>query len=187
MQTQPSVIATGDFLYFAPAGQAFTVPSAGTVGPAAKPGATDAIWTTFALGTVKKPATVKKTAKETMIKAPLPNSGMIATTNVLRSELGFVMDIEMNEISRLALAGFYQSGLIALNATSFYPLAGIANFLGWLKIQRFDASLATGTPWLVEDWWVDLNVTDIAVGENNVIQPKFAATWLYSALAGAAC
>ena len=183
MQTQPSVIATGDFLYFAPSGQAFTIPSAGTVGSAAKPGPTDSIWTTFALGSVKKPATDKITSKAAKIMAPMPGTGIVTTKDLIRTEHELVMNVEMNELSRLALAGFYKSPLIQLADTAFNPLAQGANFKGWLKRQRYDA---TNGLYLVDDWWVDLNVTDIAVGENNIINPKFEFTWLYSALAGSA-
>lgn len=183
MQAQPSVIATGDFLYFAPGGQAFTIPGAGTVGVAAKPGPTDSIWTTYALGSVKKPATDKVTSKAATILAPLPGTGVIAPKDIIRTEHGMVMTVEMNELSRLALAGFYKSPLIAIADTGFNPLAGGANFKGWLKRQRYDA---TNGLYIVDDWWVDLNVTDIAVGENNIINPKFEFTWLYSALAGSA-
>ena len=183
MQTQPSVIATGDFLYFAPGGQAFTIPGAGTVGAAAKPGPTDPIWTTFALGSVKKPAVDKITSKEVKVTAPMPGTGIITTKQVLRTEHDLMMTAEMNEISRLAVAGFYKSPLIQLTDTGFFPLSGPSSFTGWLKRQRYDASNGL---WVVDDWWVDLNVTDIKAGENNVINPTFAFTWLYSALAGSA-
>ena len=185
MQQQPSVIATGDFLYFAPAGQAFTIPGAGTVGVAAKPGAADAIWTTFALGSVKKPIMPKLASKEAVIMAPLPGTGIIAPKQVLRTEHNLTLEVEINEISRLSMAGFYQSPLIQLTDTGFFPLSGNGSFNGWLKVQRYDAS-NPGTPWQTQDWWVDLNVTDLATGENNIINPKFKFTWLYSALAGGA-
>ena len=183
MQAQPSVIATGDFLYFAPGGQAFTIPSAGTVSAVAKPGPTDPIWTTFVLGTVKKPSVDKITSKESKIKAPMPGTGVIATNAIIRTDHELQMDVEMNEISRLAMAGFYKSNLIQITDTSFHPLGGAGSIMGWLKRQRFDA---TNGLYIVDDWWVDLNVTDIAIGDNNIINPKFAFTWLYSALAGSA-
>ena len=183
MQAQPSVIATGDFLYFAPGGQSFTIPSAGTVSATAKPGATDPIWTTFALGSVKKPTQPKLASKETKIMAPMPGTGIITTKNVLRTEHDLTLEVDMNEVSRLSMAGFYQSPLIQITDTAFYPLSSSGNFTGWLKVQRYDA--ANGL-WSTQDWWVDLNVTDLAIGENNVINPKFKFTWLYSALAGTA-
>ena len=183
MQQQPSVIATGDFLYFAPAGQAFTIPGAGIVGVAAKPGAADSVWTTFALGSVMKPTTDKITSKEAKITAPMPGTGIITTKDVLRTEHDLGMTVEMNEISRLALAGFYKSPLIQLTDTGFFPLSGASNFKGWLKRQRYDA---TNGLYVVDDWWVDLNVTEIKPGQNNIINPTFQFTWLYSALAGSA-
>lgn len=183
MQAQPSVIATGDFLYFAPGGQAFTIPGAGTVGAAAKPGPTDPIWVTFALGSVKKPTVDKVTSKAAKIMAPMPGTGIVTTKDLIRTEHDLVMTVEMNELSRLALAGFYKSPLIQVTDTGFFPLSGAANFKGWLKRQRYDA---TNGLYVVDDYWVDLNVTDVAVGENNIINPKFEFTWLYSALAGSA-
>jgi hypothetical protein len=181
MQQQPSVIATGDFLYFAPAGQAFTIPAAGTVSNSAKPGPTDPIWTTFALGTVKKPSMDKLTSKEAKITAPMPGTGIIVTQQIVRTEHDLTMEVEMNQISRLAMAGFYKSPLIQLTDTSFYPLSGPGSIMGFLKRQRYDA---TNGLYIVDDWWVDLNVTELAAGENNIIQPKFTFTWLYSSLAG---
>src|ERR1039457_2033051 len=105
MQAQPVVIATGDFLYFAPGGKAFTIPGTGTVSATVKPDPTDTIWTTYALGTVKKPSTEKVTSKESKITAPMPGTGIITTRQFLRSEHDLVMTVEMNEVSRLALAG----------------------------------------------------------------------------------
>ena len=186
MQAQPSVIATGDFLYFAPAGQAFTIPAAGVVAATAIPDPTDPIWTTFGLGTVKKPTTDKVTSKEIKVMAPLPGSGTISLRNIIRPEHELMMEVEMNEMSRLALGAFYKAGLIAINATSFTPLSSSQSFQGWLKRQRYDASQANGTPWIVDNWWADLNCTDIAVNEPNWITPKFQITWLYSALQGSA-
>jgi len=183
MQADPKVIATGDFLYFAPSGKAFTIPAAGTVSATAKPDPTDTVWTTYALGTVKKPSTDKVTSKEAKIMAPMPGTGIIATQKILRTEHELVMTVEMNEISRLALAGFYKSALIESADTSFHPLGGPGSIEGWLKRQRYDG---TSGLYIVDDWWVDMNVTDIAVGENNIINPKFEFTWLYSALAGSA-
>ena len=135
----PTVIQTGDFLYFAPAGQAFTIPAAGTVSATAKPGAADSIWTTFGLGTVKKPTTDKVDAKAIEIKAPMPGTGIIVTQNVVRPERSLKIMVEMNELSRLALAGFYQSAYIQLTDTTFSPLAGSGSLQGWLKRQRYDA------------------------------------------------
>ena len=186
MQAQPSVIATGDFLYFAPNGKAFTIPANGTVSATAIPDPTDPIWTTYALGTVKKPATDKIASKEIKVLAPLPGSGTISLRNIIRPEHEMSMEVEMNEISRLALAGFYKSGLIEIGATSFYPLSSSQPLLGWLKRQRYYASQANGTPWIVDNWWVDLDCTDIAVSEPNLITPKLKFTWLYSALQGSA-
>ena len=184
-QTGPSVIATGDFLYFAPGGQAFTVPQAGTVGNSSKPGAADSIWTTFALGTVKAPTMDKITSKATKIKTPMPGTGVVATTDVKRPSFEMTMTVEMNELSRTALAGFYKSPLIQLTDTSFYPASRSDSLAGWLKRQRYDAFKGL---WITDDWWVDLDVTDLkGDGEDkNIICPQFVFEWMYSPLAGSA-
>ena len=184
MQQQPSVIQTGDFLYFAPGGTAYTIPVAGNVSANAKPGAADPAWVTFALGTVKKPTADKVTAKAVEVMAPMPGTGVVVTTNVLRPTRALKMTVEMNELSRLALAGFYLTPFIQLTDTSFVPLSGSGALQGWLKRQRYDANNGL---YLVDDWWVDLFVTDLATDEENVLHPKFEFTWLYSALAGSAC
>jgi hypothetical protein len=186
MQAQPSVIATGDFLYFAPGGKAFTIPAAGVVAATAIPDPTDPIWTTYALGTVRKPTQDKVASKEIKVMAPLPGSGTISLRTIIRPEHELTMEVEMNEISRLALAGFYKSGLIEIGDTSFFPLANSTGLQGWLKRQRYDASQSNGTPWIVDNWWVDLDVTEIAVSDPNLITPKFKFSWLYSALQGSA-
>lgn len=182
-QIAPSVIATGDFLYFGPAGQAYTIPQAGTISNISKPGPTDPIWTTFALGTVKEPPQDKFTGKAVTISAPMPGSGAIAPTNILRPTVGLTSSVTMNELSRTALAGFYKSPLIQLTDTSFYPLSRVAGLQGWLKRQRYDAFNGL---WITEDWWVDVDVADIAKDQENIIMPKFEFTWLYSPLAGSA-
>lgn len=183
MQQQPSVIQTGDFLYFAPTGQAYTVPAAGTVSSTSKPGAGDAIWTTFALGTVKKPTQDKVEAKAVAIKAPIPGTGIVTTMNIVRPQRDMKMMVEMNELSRLSLAGFYQCPLIQLTDTSFNPLSGSGSFQGWLKRQRYDA---TNGLYIVDDWYVDLSVTDMPTDEENLLRPKFEFNWLYSPLAASA-
>jgi len=183
MQQQPSVIATGDFLYFAPAGQAFTVPAAGVVSAAALPGAADTIWTTFGLGTVMKPTTDKYEGKDVVIKQPLPGTGIIIPQQILRPDRGLTMEVTMNEFSRLSVAGFYKSPLIMLTDTAFYPLAGEGSLQGWLKRQQYDN---TNGLYKVDNWWVDLNCTKMDVHDDNVVSPTFTFTWLYSGLAGSA-
>lgn len=184
MQQQPSVITAGDFLYFAPAGQAFTIPGAGTVSATAKPGPTDPIWTTFALGTVAdgKPVTEKKEMKGVQIKAPMPGTGIIVPQQVLYPSRAIMFEFTMNEYSRLALAGFFKTNLIQLADTSFSPLAG-NSLQGWLKRQRYDDFNGLIQ---VDDMWVDLDCTDLGAKEDNIIQPKFTGTWLYAALNGSA-
>ena len=182
MDQQPSIVATGDFLYFAPSGQAFTVPGAGVVSAAAKPGATDPIWTTYALGTTSKATSDKFTGKPVTISAPIPGTGQIAPTTIVRPTLGFTVTAVMNEFSRLAAAGFYRSPLIQPTDTSFTPLSG-GPIQGWLKRQRYNQ--ASGL-FMVLDFWVDLDCTELTLKEENVIQPQFVFTWLYSGLQGAA-
>lgn len=182
MEQQPSVIQTGDFLYFAPTGQAYTIPAAGTVSSSALPDASDPIWTTFALGTVMKTTTDKVTAKEIPIMAPMPGTGMIRTNKILRPSASLTVEAEMNEISRTAMAGFYKSPLIQTTDTSFVALSGEGSIEGWLKRQRYDG---VNGLWIVDDYYVDLNVTDLTP-EDNVLHPKFVFTWLYSSLAAQA-
>lgn len=172
MQQQPAVIASGDFLYFAPAGQSFTVPAAGAVSNSAKPDPTDPIWTTFSLGTVGKTPQDKRTSKEVKLMQPT-TAGTIVPVNILRPQHELTMEVTMNEMSRLALTGFYKSPLIQLTDTGFYPLTA-SSLQGWLKRVRWQ----NGTPWITEDWWVDLDVQELAVEQPNVIQPKFVFTWL---------
>lgn len=186
MQQQPSVIATGDFLYFAPAGKAFTLPAPGTVSNVAttgKPDAADPIWTDYSLGSVKQVTTDKRTSKEVKIMAPIPGTGQITTKKILRTQHELTMEAEMNEISRLALSGFYKSDLIELADESFVPLAGPGSLEGWLKRQRYDSNAGL---WIVDDWWVDLDVSDFVKTDPNIINPKFLFTWLYAADAGSA-
>jgi hypothetical protein len=184
MQPQPSVIATGDFLYFAPAGKTFTVPAAGIVSATSKPGATDPIWTDYMLGTVMKPSQDKYSGKTVTIKAPMPGTGIVAPVNIIRPSHELTMEVEMNELSRLALAGFYKAVLIEPGDTLYNPLARGAGLQGWLKRQRYDQN---GNIVAVDDWYVDLDCTDLATQANeNIINPKFLFTWLYSPLAGSA-
>lgn len=172
MQQQPSVIASGDFLYFAPAGKAFTIPAAGIVSNAAKPDPTDPIWSDYLLGTVAKMPQDKRTSKEVKIMQPT-TAGTIVPVDILRPQHELTMEVTMNEVSRLALAGFYKSGLIEITDTTFYPLTA-SSLQGWLKRVRWQ----DGAPWITDDWWVDLDCSELAVVEPNVIQPKFLFTWL---------
>jgi hypothetical protein len=173
MKLQPSVIASGDFLFFAPSGKAFTIPSAGVVSNAAKPDPTDPIWTDYSLGTVDVMPVDKRSSKEVKIMRPT-TTGTIVPVTVIRPQHELTMEVTMNEVSRLALTGFYKSSLIEITDTTFYPLTA-SSLQGWLKRQRYDDS---GNPWLVDDWWVDLDVSEFTKVDPNVIKPKFMFTWL---------
>ncbi len=181
METTPTVIATGDFLYFAPTGQAYTIPEDGTVSVTARPDPTDPIWTEFILGTVTKPTTDKFTGKDVVIKSPIPGTGIIAAKKVLRPERGLTMEVEMNEFGRLAAAAFYKAPLIQSADVSFFPLSGQGSIEGWLQRQRYDNDNGL---WITDSWYVDCNVTDIKYGEQSIVNPTFMFTWLYAALAG---
>jgi hypothetical protein len=113
----------------------------------------------------------------------MPGTGIVVTTNIIRPTQGLQMMVEMNELFRVALAGFYKSPLIQITDTALYPLSRSDGLQGWLKRQRYDA--ANGL-WITDDWWVDVDVTDLATDEENVIHPKFQFEWLYSPLAGTA-
>lgn len=176
-QGTPSVIATGDFLYFAPAGQAFNLPAPGTVSNAAKPSAADPVWTNFSLGTVMKTGTDKRSSKEVKIFQPTVN-GTIVPLNILRPQHELTFEVEMNEIGRTALAAFYKTPLIQNADTVFYPLTS-SSLQGWLKRQRYSTA-NPGTPWIVDDMWVDIDAQEFPVVEPNVIHPKFVFTWLIS-------
>jgi hypothetical protein len=175
MQQQPSVIASGDYLYFAPAGQAFNIPAAGVVSNSAKPDPADPIWLTFGLGTVAKLPQDKRTSKAVTIMQPTIQ-GTIVPFNILRPQHELTMEVTMNEMSRLALTGFYKSPLIGLADTTFYPLTS-SSLQGWLKRVRWQ----NGAPWITDDWWADLDCEEFTVVEPNIIQPKFKFTWLGSA------
>ena len=175
MQGTPSVIATGDFLFFAPEGQNFNLPAPGTVSNAAKPSPADPLWTAFSLGTVMKAPQDKRQSKAVTIKQPTVN-GTIVPQTILRPEHELTIEVQMNEISRTALAAFYKAPLIQNADTVYYPLTSSA-LRGWLKRQRY-ATANPGTPWIVEDFYVDVDVQEFVVTEPNVIQPKFLFTWL---------
>ena len=176
MQAQPVVIATGDFLFFAPEGKAFTIPSAGTVSNAAKPDPTDPLWTDYLLGTVSgKPTQDKRTSKAVTIKTPT-TSGTIVPKTILRTEHELSMEVMMNEIGRVAMAAFYKAPLIESGDTTFYPLTSSA-LRGWLKRQRYSPD-NPGNPWIVDDWYVDVDAQEFSTTEPNIIQPKFVFTWL---------
>lgn len=182
MQQQPAIIATGDFPYFAPTGQPYTIPANGTVSNNAKPGATDPIWQTFSLGTVRKPVMPKYEGKAVEIKSPVPGTGFIVTRKIVRPERGLTLEIETNELSRLAMAAFYKANLIMLTDTSFAPLSGTGSIEGWLKVQRYDAGNGV---YDIGDWYVDMDCSDLKIEDGNIVCPNFKFTLLQSGIAAA--
>ncbi len=139
--TTRSLIA-GLHLYWFRDGVAFTVPSAGTAGREALPGAADDAW--IDLGIVRE-GSIQHDREEHEIYAPLP--GRKRLWEVLETKGKITISGTLEEVSPLAVELAFGADALDDDSTSFTPLDAPAK-KGWLRLQvndELDAALTTVT------------------------------------------
>ena len=163
----------GNHAFFFRDGAAFTVPSAGTAGRAAKPGAADTSW--IDLGIVSE-LNVQHDREQREVFAPTP--GVLRLYDVIETKRNMKITATCMEMSPMAFELIF--GTLALTSASsqYNPLEGTTK-KGWLKIQQYDQNDALAN---TLDIYVHIKVTgEINFGENIVTVP-IEASVLHSTL-----
>lgn len=166
-------VILGNHGFFFRDGGSFTVPSAGTAGRAAKPGAADTGW--IDLGIVSE-LNVQHDRESREVYAPTP--GVLRLYDVIETKRMLSLTMTCMELSPLGFELIF--GTLALTSASsqYNPLEGTTK-KGWLKIQQYDQNDAIIN---TLDIYVQVKVTgEINFGENIVTIP-IEAVVLHSTL-----
>lgn len=171
-----ATLAIATHAFFFREGDAFTVPSAGTCGVNAKPGAADPKW--ISLGTIENFEDAISDEEEKKVWAPTP--GHLQVKDIITTKQGMTFKLTSNDLSPLAVEAFYRtSQKLDGTSTQFNPLSAVPR-KGWLKLQRYDHNDILR---FAIDLWVRLKVTGgIKGGNGDLIMPEFEAELLYSSL-----
>ena len=159
---------------FFPAGKAYTVPSSGTAGRSAKPGAGDAGWINMGIIKMSKDA-IGGEKKETF--APVPGKKVRYDIHRLKETL--THKFTCLEITPLAIQCLYRTLALDESSSQFNALEGV-EVKGWLKVQRYnkDNSLV-----MVFDHFVDLEVSgEVDFSGEDMTTVDFEAAVLHSTL-----
>lgn len=162
---------------FVPEGVAYTTPSSGTTGVAAKAGAADAVWATYNLGDCEEFKIVPESdSAEVMGGDP----GGLVITNIVPLSKKLKITFNAQQITPVVLQ--LLMGTLALTGASTQ-----ANFLegqlikkGWLKFQAYDVD---GTSRVLGDKWGALKITSAEPWSGkNIVKASFELTSIRSAL-----
>lgn len=130
LATRPIVI--GVQARFFRDGAAFTVPTAGTAGRAAKPGAADNGW--IDLGVINE-GSINPEADTIEVFAPKP--GRKVLHDVVRTKAKTTIKLTLQEMSPLAFELVHRSAPLTGVSTTYTPMAVLGR-KGWLELQLAD-------------------------------------------------
>lgn len=166
--------ALGLHAYFAAEGSAYAKDWLGNVGAGVvdnshAPDSNDAAF--IPVGTIQD-WEHKATAKTTKTKAPNPS--ILATNRVVTTDQELSYNFTTNEVTPLALATFYRTGVALVQAsTQFVPLGGKPPH-GFLLLEGFSTEGDQVNPYLNFLVWVFFEVASgVDGGDNKILLPKF--------------
>lgn len=163
----------GSHAFFFPEGNSFTVPSSGTSGTAAKPGAADTGW--IGLGVIGS-SSISKSGDVKELWAPLPGTLRLKDVIEVKPDISFKFTVR--ELSALAVQVLFRTLNLTSASTQFNPLEG-KTLKGWLKLQQYDQNEALV---MTVDVFVHLTCDgEVTFGEDIVDFP-FSARVLHSTL-----
>ena len=164
------------FAFFLPLGLAFTVPSAGAVGVAAKPDAADPVWAANSLGDIEEFTLTPKV--ETYEKKAWRAGGMVMADEI---ELSRELNLKWKTQDLTPLCHRLAFGTLDLTGASSQanPLEGELIAKGWLKIQAY----AGPNRRVTGDLWVSLRASAVDPWSGkNIVQVEIEAKTLHSTL-----
>lgn len=167
----------GAHAFFFRSGAAFTLPAPGTVGRAAKPGATDPVW--LDLGIVDVGISKAADKKEVWEASP----GVKQLKTIVRTKRKITYKIKRTELDNLAIELMWGTGVLPDSPTAagqFNPLEMDAEGVqGWLKIQYYGRA---GTALVTVDHFVDMDTEDDFTPGDDPVEHGLVATGLFSTL-----
>ena len=153
----------GAHALFFPSGVAFTVPSAGTAGRAAKPGAADTGWIDLGIADFD----LAPDNKTQTFYAPAP--GARVAYDRITSQRGLKIKATLMELSNISLQMVLAAAQLPTSPTAggqYNQLSADPVLRGWLKLQQYDQS---NTLINTLDSWVAMVVTgDVKFGDKEV-------------------
>lgn len=174
-------IVVGSQSIFFPEGAAFTVPSAGTAGVAAKPDVTDPAWVSAGAIKWKKKPTGKT---ETYMEAA---PGAYVATDEINLSRGVTyvgsLEKQSNLAYQLALQARTNAGANLPNSPTaggqYNPLAGGPAIKGWLHVQEYDQNNVLVN---TVDLWVSIKAANDTNNDDKAAETPIEATVLWSSL-----
>lgn len=164
----------GSHAFFFREGDAFTLPSAGTAGRTAKPGATDTGW--IDLGIIEEQNTERE-SEDITVFAPTP--GRLRKYDIIEVKDAMKVTFTGAELGPVAIEILYKTLALTSASTQFNPLEGQTK-KGWLKIQQYDQNDAQR---LVLDVFGRLKVTGgIKAGGGELAKVQYEFEVLHSTL-----
>ncbi len=166
-------IILGSHAWFFRDGGAFTVPSAGTAGRAAKPGAADTGW--INLGILSE-VTVQHQREERDVFAPTPGAHRLYDVKETKRQIA--VNLTTVEMSPLAFELLWGTLPLTTASTQFNPLEG-ATKKGWLKLQQYNGDDAQ---FVTIDLYVHLKISGEVSMADNLVNSQYEARVLHSLL-----
>lgn len=170
MQTLPRVLS-GLHINFFRDGTPFTVPSAGTAGRNAKPGASDPAW--VYLGKILE-GTSNLEIEEREVHAATP--GAIRLYDVIEVSREMTLEFTCQELSPLVIEAAFGTQALTGASTQFNPLAG-TGIKGWLKFQSYDSYQNLV---LTVDLFCHLKLNGGLAFNRDLANPEFTARVLWA-------
>ena len=168
------VIGAHAFLFLE--GSAFTVPTAGTAGRAAKPGAADTAWIDAGIADWD----IEQTGTTEPLMAPAPGARQLYDEIV--TSKGLKLSGQLKELSNLAYQLLLSTGALPVSPTAggqYNPLEGQPVVRAWFKLQQYDQGNN-----LINtlDVFVALKVTGAVAFADKGVDVPVEANVLYSTL-----
>lgn len=132
----PQSVILGNHAYFVLDGSAYTIPTSGTSGRAAKPGASDTSWAD--LGIIAELDVEPKTGVKDEIFAPAP--GKIVKYDEVASKHEIDVTIKLEQVTLFALQLLFKTANLSGSSNVQFNQIAATNmpFKGWLKVEKYD-------------------------------------------------
>lgn len=166
-------VILGNHGFFFRDGDSFTVPSSGTAGRAAKPGAADTGWVD--LGILSE-VTVQHDREERQIFAPTP--GVLRLYDVIETKRQLKLNLTAQEMSPFQWELLFGTPKLTTASTQYNPFEG-ATKKGWLKIQQYNQSDALFN---TLDVYCHIKVSGEVSFGDNIVAATFEVVGLHSTL-----
>lgn len=161
----------GNHGFFFKDGGSYTVPSSGTAGRNAKPGAADTAWVD--MGIIEK-ATVQHNRDTKDIFAPTP--GVLRMHDRVETKRQIIFKLTGVEMSPLMFEMLFGTLSLTSASTQYNPLEG-GTKRGWIKIQQYDQ---TDTLRNTVDMFCHIQIDGEVSFSDDIVKADYTCTGLHS-------